>query len=122
MKTKLLSIAVIFALVLSFTGLLLNDDAAAESPLPPLVYITLTGNGNTTATVWIKDASGTITYIPHTGGGVYQKQSNVPDGKYDVFACSNYPSYGSSYDHVIDPPDVINTTIALQGGECPFGD
>lgn len=125
MKTRILVLGLfIFSLIVTTALMNQNNVAKAESINKFIcVTVTLTGSGNTNATVWIVNTStGAIQYIPHIGGGVYQKQHGVDNGTYNVFACSNSPTYGSEYNQVLQTGiSPIVTTIALQGGECPFG-
>lgn len=122
MKTKFFISGLFIVLMVSLTLILTENNASADISKGPLVTVTLTGNGNTNANVFIKNTStGTIYYIQHIGGGVYQQQSGLPDGNYHVYACTQYPSYGSVLNQTIDPPTYINVTIPLTGGICPFG-
>jgi hypothetical protein len=87
---------------------------------PCVIDVYLTGNGSTNATVRARHIdSGVDYYIPQVGSTNQYRQCNyLPDGEYNIYACTNYPSYGSALNVKSDE----DTTIPLTGGICPFGD
>jgi hypothetical protein len=128
MKTRILLLGMFLVAVFFSFNYFSPEDSLANSvddDLPPGITITLSGNGSANASVWVKhESTGQIFYCTQLANpNLYRiAVSGLPNGEYSAYACSNYPSYGSSKGIVFNWPQEGQGQINLTGGECPFGD
>lgn len=97
------------------TADVINDDKVCA------INVTVYGSENTSATVWaVNVTTGQTYYLNHEGGGEYSICPGVANGTYNIYACSAN-MHGSSLNQVLNGPlTLINTTINLQSGYCPY--
>ncbi len=124
MKTKIILSAIILAVV-SALVLNISDNASASSNLGKegcvyTIYLTGTGYTDNNASVRLREIStGMDSYASFSSTGVYTIDCPSP-GLYNVFVCTNHPSYGANYNVTIGKAPG-STTVSLTGGNCPYG-
>ncbi len=120
MKAKIIFSAIIFSIICSF--LILNsphNDLNAKPAGNFAVVLQGLGEGDTNASVRMRSQTTGIDYYGNYDvPGIYLVDIDFND-VYDVFVCTNYPSYGSQLDVKGNSGGVF---ITLSSGSCPYGD
>lgn len=92
-----------------------HDDKAAG------ITVTLSGNGSTNATVWVKNEStGQIFYCTQLSNpNEYRADSpGMGTGYYTAYACTNYPTNGTDTGIYFNWPQNAFGSINLSAGAC----
>lgn len=124
MKKKKLFFSVLLVVITLFVAMKIQSDLTASTTDSQVCAITVTLSGieSSSATVWAVNISTgeTHTLVYDSKSGKYTKCPGVSNGTYNIYACSAN-MYGSSLNQVLNGPStLINTSINLQTGYCPY--